>query len=91
MFLLTCVFEMTWRFAEFTNVAGVVTHFVMRLRTAEAEVLVYEMLHPWAFWAFVWASRFRACSLDVALLAAVVALSVGGVGIACASGVYAAV
>ena len=82
---------MTWRFAEFTNVAGVVTHFVMRLRTAEAEVLVYEMLHPWAFWAFVWASRFGACSLEVALFAAVVALSAIGVGSACAPGFCAVV
>ena len=82
---------MTWRFAEFTLVTGVVTHFVMWLRTAEAEVLVCEMLHPWALWAFVWASRFGACGLDVALFAAVVALSASGVGTARASGFCTAV
>ena len=49
---------MTWGFAEFTFVAGVVAHFVMFLCAAEAEVLVCEMLHPWAFWAFVGAFRF---------------------------------
>ena len=86
MFLLTGVFEMTWRFAEFTLVAGVVAHFVMWLCTAEAEFLVCEMLHPWAFWAFVRAFRFGACALDVALFAAVVAPSGGGVGTARASG-----
>lgn len=49
---------MTWGFAEFTFVAGVVAHFVVFLCAAEAEVLVCEMLHPWAFWAFVGAFRF---------------------------------
>ena len=82
---------MTWRFAEFTYVAGVVTHFVMRLRTAEAEVLVCKMLHPWAFWAFVWAFGFGACALDVALFATVVARSADRIGTAHASGACTAV
>ena len=76
---------MTWRVAEFTYVAGVVTHFVMRLRTAEAEVLVCKMLHPWAFRAYVWAFGIGACALDEALFAAVVARSAGRTGTARAS------